>query len=394
LLDRCLSPRAGDDDILPLACALARQCFLNEYVFACSEGETERLARLTASLAAALSAGQPTSPLQLAVVAAYASLDSVLPTEALLARDWPRPLKDVLVRQVEEPATERRLRAAIPRLTPIKDSVSRAVQAQYEDHPYPRWTFSSAKVPSWAPFASAREILIAGCGTGRQLCEMASLNTSAHVLAVDLSLASLSYATRKAQELGLKNVEIAQADILELGSLGRSFDFIDSSGVLHHLGDPWAGWRVLLSLLRPQGAMRVALYSELARRPLVAARAFIAERGYSGSTEDIRRFRQDALAAPDLAIPTGSHDFYTISSCRDLLFHVQETRMTLPEIKAFLAQNGLEFLGFDIASTALEAFRNRFPHAGAHTDLDCWHLFEQEWPSVFVGMYQFDVKKR
>ena len=41
--------------------------------------------------------------------------------------------------------------------------------------------------------------------------------------------------TRKA---GLHNVEYAQADILKLGTLGRSFDRIEAMGVLHHLADP------------------------------------------------------------------------------------------------------------------------------------------------------------
>ena len=75
------------------------------------------------------------------------------------------------------------------------------------------------------------------------------------------------------------NIDYAQADILQLGAIGRTFDLIQSAGVLHHLADPWAGWRVLLSLLRPGGVMRIGLYSETARRGVVAARAFIAQRG-------------------------------------------------------------------------------------------------------------------
>jgi hypothetical protein len=54
------------------------------------------------------------------------------------------------------------------------------------------------------------------------------------------------------------------------------------------LADPPAGWRTLLSLLRPGGLMRVGLYGELARRDVVAARAFIAEQGYRPSADDRR----------------------------------------------------------------------------------------------------------
>jgi len=88
-------------------------------------------------------------------------------------------------------------------------------------------------------------------------------------LAVDLSISSLAYAKRKSRKLGLTTIEYAQADLLKLGSLGRSFDIIESSGVLHHLAAPWAGWRVLLSLLRPGGFMRLGFYSEVARRDIV-----------------------------------------------------------------------------------------------------------------------------
>ena len=67
---------------------------------------------------------------------------------------------------------------------------------------------------------------------------------------------------------------------MKLGSIGRDFDFIDASGVLHHLGRPVGGLARLLSLLRPSGAMEVGLYSERGRRNVVAARAMIAHRGY------------------------------------------------------------------------------------------------------------------
>ena len=136
-------------------------------------------------------------------------------------------------------------------------------------------------------------MLIAGCGTGQHAIETAQRFAGARVLAIDLSLTSLAYALRKTRELGVRNIEYAQADILKLGTIGRTFDVIESSGVLHHLADPFAGWRVLLSLLRPGGFMAVGLYSEIARADIVEARAFIAERGYGSSADDIRRCRQE-----------------------------------------------------------------------------------------------------
>jgi hypothetical protein len=122
-------------------------------------------------------------------------------------------------------------------------------------------------------------------------------------------------------------------------------------------------------------------------------RSFIRDRGYTGTAADIRRFRQDVVRQPDLAWLAGSADFYTISSCRDLLFHVQEHRMTLPAIHGFLLENGLRFLRFYLDSGHEQSFRVRFPGKDAMSDLDKWHLFEQEHPGTFARMYQFDVRK-
>ena len=92
------------------------------------------------------------------------------------------------------------------------------------------------------------------------------------MLAVDLSMTSLAYAKRKTQELAIGNIEYRQADILALGSIAERFDVVECMGVLHHLEDPVAGSRILCSLLRPAGLMRIGLYSEIARRHVVRAR--------------------------------------------------------------------------------------------------------------------------
>jgi ubiquinone/menaquinone biosynthesis C-methylase UbiE len=240
------------------------------------------------------------------------------------------------------------------------------------------------------------DILVAGCGTGQQSIEVAQEFPKARIVAFDLSLASLGYARRKSRELGLANIEYAQADLLELGGIGRSFDLIEASGVLHHLADPLAGWRMLLTLLRPGGVMNVGLYSEVARRRIVAAREHIAARGYRPTAEDIRAFRMEAMqsdAGAPLRWLADSGDFYSISDCRDLLFHVQEHRFTLPQIGQFLDDNALTLIGFDIDAAVRHRYAAQFPHDRTLTDLDSWHRFEAENPDTFLGMYQFWLQK-
>ena len=90
-------------------------------------------------LDAALTAGTAVPPPWIAAVAAYFPLPELGAADALLARSWPAPIAALLDQQIREPREEAALRAAIPQLTPIEDDVSRAVQAQYEANPYPRW---------------------------------------------------------------------------------------------------------------------------------------------------------------------------------------------------------------------------------------------------------------
>lgn len=395
----------ADPSMLGLACALARQCFNNEYVFVESAEEGDLLTRQTLLLTDALERNSAVPLLRIAAVASYRALASLPGAQRLLDRAWPDVVSDLLRRQIEEVADERRARQAIPRLTAIAGDASAAVREQYEENPYPRWVVAPSPpepvtvdgyLASRFPLSPLRplgdraalDILVAGCGTGEHSIGTARRYRDAKVLAIDLSLSSLAYAQRKTRELGLDNIEYAQADVLALGSIGRSFDIIDASGVLHHLADPAAGWRALLPLLRPGGLMRVGLYSERGRADIVAARHFIAERGFDATADGIRRCRQALLATP-LRVLTQYPDFFSTSGCRDLLFHVQEHRLELPRIKMFLDAEALTFIGFELNAGALRDYRARYPGDVPMTNLDNWDAFERERPTTFASMYQF-----
>jgi hypothetical protein len=86
-------------------------------------------------------------------------------------------------------------------------------------------------------------------------------------------------------------------------------------------------------------------------------------------------------------------DFFSISGCRDLLFHAQEHRFTIPQIARFLAETGLAFVGFDLNSYSSQKYLTRFPHDKTMTDLGCWDRFERDNPNTFFGMYHFWVQK-
>jgi SAM-dependent methyltransferase len=401
----------ADADTLAFCAALARQCFINEYVFFAASDELEALAALRAMAPDAIDAGA------LLALAMYQPLHEVAGADALAARSWPAPVAAVVAQQITEPREELALRDTIPRLTPIADGVTAQVRAQYEENPYPRW--ASLASPPWplllldehlrrifptAPFRPVGhednlDVLVVGCGTGRHVLELAQSYQGAHVLAIDLSLASLAHAKHRTPPQLAGKVEFAQADIMALGSAlgarGRSFDLINAGGVFHHMPDPWAGWREIVKLMKPDGVMQVGLYSAHARRDIVTARQIIAERGYKPTADDIRRLRHDLTTSGEDFTFMRLDDYFSVSTCRDLLFHVHEVQTTIPEIKAFLADNGLRFIGFDFgALEGQEHYRNQFARNGwSVSDLDRWDAFEREHPQAFAGMYIFWVQK-
>ena len=226
-----------EENALRFFCALAHQCFINEYIFVYMDGEIEQARRLRALLIEALVSGTSIPELWLVAVAAYFPLASLPKAELILDRLWSAPVAELVARQVQEWQDEQQLQTSVQRLTPIDDDVSLLVKQQYEESPYPRWmkaapvgkaTTIDGYLRRQFPLVSFRniekgavEILVAGCGTGQHSIETAQRFAGAQVLAVDLSLTSLCYAKRKTREVGLNNIEYAQADILRLKSIGR-----------------------------------------------------------------------------------------------------------------------------------------------------------------------------
>lgn len=407
------APDPSDIAALQFYASLSRQCFINEYIFDCDDAELQAADCCRKTLAGLLDSNELVPPFLLLAVAAYFPLYSLRDANRLLVARGLSSTDGVLRQQIREPLEEQALRTGVTCLTSISGTVSEQVRKQYEQNPYPRWVklpVSDHALPlngelrrtlPFAPFTpmaddSAPEVLIAGCGTGSQPILFAQRFRGVHMLAIDLSLSSISYAQRKTRELGITNIEYAQADILNVGEISRTFDVIESVGVLHHMADTFVGWRTLLSRLRPGGFMSLGLYSQLARRHVVKAREFIAANGYASTPDDIRRFRRYLTAdGPSLELHWLSDvsDFYSTSECRDLLFHVREHRLTLHQIESFLAEFGLHFMGFELDSRVILQYRSRFRDDPTCTNLRNWGRFEIENPDTFVGMYRFWIQR-
>ena len=388
--------------------SLSLHCFTNEYIYIEKDEETKLVKNLETEITQTISRSEQPEAKKILCLASYRHLNQYNWFQKLKALD---NLKDVKSRLIEETCAEREIVKEIPILGEISDNVSSRVREQYEENPYPRWV--KIGLPLKARLISeicaaknlnlhsesiqkvnAPNILIAGCGTGQHSIETASTFSDCRVTAVDLSLASLAYAKRKTTELGINNLEYLQADILNLNQLKQKFDIIESVGVLHHMDEPMAGWRVLVDLLNPSGLMRIGLYSELARLQITEVRKEITSQKVGTSDTDIKKFRQSLINSHNEhhQLLTKSSDFFSLSTFRDLIFHVQEHCFNIPQIKKCLNKLELKFCGFE-NKDVISNFRNFHGKEMDIYDLELWHQFEENNPRSFGGMYVFWCQK-
>ena len=388
--------------------SLAEQCLLNEYVYVQSKKEINYINQLKNKIVNNIE----TNELEIAILGCYIPLytSKNIINKLLDYKSKNVLFNDLITMQIKEPLKEIKLVNSIKSFDKIFDSVSKKVREQYEEHPYPRWRYTYKNLPSNFLFQLNNEInpnkveysnklvnpnvLIAGCGTGKHIAT-AEKYLNANILGVDLSLRSLAYAKRKTEESGFKNIEFLHADILQLRNLNRKFDVIECLGTLHHMKDPLAGLKVLLDLLEPHGFLKLGLYSEISRQHIVKAREFIKKKKFKNTIEDIRNFRESIVKEKNDQLFQkifNIHDFYSTSMARDLMFHVQEHRFTIPEISKMLKNLNLEFLGFTnlLIKTKFSKF---FPNDKKNISLDNWNQFEISNPDTFSNMYQFWVRK-
>ncbi len=410
LLDR--EKYLKDTSQIPFQIALALQCFTNEYIYLETESETLALSHLESSIDDAYSRNKLPSTYQLACLASYRPLHKYSWSNQLMDH---RELSAIVRRHVVDILKENELGRNIKRLPSVKDEVSQLVKEQYEESPYPRWIntqLSDKPLTIRDIFAlmqgrvssqnteiltkEAPDVLVAGCGTGQHALAVATRIKDCKVTALDLSIKSLSYAKRKTAELALDNIEYLQGDILNVQLLNKKFDIIESAGVLHHLNDPVEGWSVLTNVLKPYGFMKIGLYSRLARAEIIKARQTILERNILSTREAMILFRKDIIDGkyPKLQYLHKSFDFYSLSSFRDLLFHVQEHTFTLPQIDNILETLGLTFCGFSLVNNRVkDEFKKTYSQPDDIYNLHKWGEFEQQNPKTFAGMYQFWVQK-
>ena len=161
-----------------------------------------------------------------------------------------------------------------------------AVRNQYEAYPYPErdpeserrvlfhtWGDYLAQINHYCfrgrkSFAAPMRVLVAGGGTGDATIFLAEQlrSSGTEIVYLDMSRSSIEIAKKRAEIRGLHGITWIHASLLDLPALKLgTFDYINCSGVLHHLQDPVSGLRALQSVLAPGGAIKIMVYGRYGR---------------------------------------------------------------------------------------------------------------------------------
>ena len=355
----------------PLQISLALQCQVNEFIYEESIEETKAVKALETKLAKSTAINCGEYAYHIACLGSYRSLSQYHWSKSL---EHLHSIEDLYRRLILEPSKEVDIRKSIPRFGVLKNKTSKMVRKQYEESPYPRWINTAVEpVPYSIPnflsrtglrvvqndrhLSKSPEILVAGCGTGQNAIATASCFQNCFVTAFDLSLTSLAYAKRKTDELNLRNIDYFHGDILDVSELNRKFDIIECVGVLHHMSDPELGLEKLMRCLKPGGLMKLGLYSSRARHWINQARSQIELMKLQSTPVDMRKFRDFIINSnnPNYQNFTRQGDFFSLSSVRDLFFHIHEHQFSLPQLEKLLLKHGLDFIGFDLGKQSFRA---------------------------------------
>ena len=245
----------------------------------------------------------------------------------------------------------------------MTDTGDDQIAAFYDEHPYPppienidetsgdetassRRRFDHALLWPSLPYRDDQSILIAGCGTS-QAARYALRHPNAVVTGIDVSSTSLDATRELADRHGLTNLELRAVPIEEVASLGRSFDHIVCTGVIHHLADPAAGLSALRNSLTPDGAMQLMVYGTYGRTGVYMMQEYCRRLGVTTAPGDlaelVETLRELPTGHPLGHVLRSTPDFRDDDAIADALLNPRDRSYTVPQVFDLLSSAGLRF---------------------------------------------------
>ncbi|MCP4967488.1 MAG: methyltransferase domain-containing protein [bacterium] len=231
----------------------------------------------------------------------------------------------------------------------------------YDRHPYPpprrdlddyreRWRDPDLRKAEHhlhfpgTPFRDNPDVLIAGCGTS-QAAQHALRWPQGKVIGIDVSNTSLQHTADLKKRYDLDNLEIHHLPIERVAELGKRFDLVVSTGVIHHLADPDAGLQALSGVLNRNGAIHLMVYARYGRHGIRLLQEYGRLLGIDPTeAEDLgRTVAQIPPDHPLAPLLRQSADFRNPDALADALLNPREHVYSVRELLDLLGRSGLTF---------------------------------------------------
>jgi SAM-dependent methyltransferase/alpha-ketoglutarate-dependent taurine dioxygenase len=266
----------------------------------------------------------------------------------------------------------------------------RAVKFDYLQEAYFETTMLNQDLGDWESHLIPRNprIWIAGCGTNQAIFTALRF-PKATVIGSDLSSASLEICAGTAKALGISNLELRQESINQINYRDK-FDYVISTGVIHHNADPQAALDQLALALKPGGIMELMVYNRFHwtipaafqkamrilggdsadvdfEKELGLAKSLIGELPQDTLIGVVSKYRDysDAMLADELLQPVLHH--YTVESLAELAA-VSGLEILLPCLNQFDKAEGRNTWNIEFKDAALREAYDALP------DLRRWQV--------------------
>ena len=242
------------------------------------------------------------------------------------------------------------------------DPIQEQIQKFYNQRPYPppvkdlddyrqRWRDKARRADfhlhwPFQPYQENISVLVAGCGTS-QAAKHSLRNPKVQVVGIDLSPTSIQHTEELKRKYKLDNLEVHQLPVERAGELGRRFDKIVCTGVLHHLPDPDVGLRALRKVLKPQGRLHIMVYATYGRVGATMLQQYARLLEVGDTDNEIIDFANTLMELPKdhplARLLGGLPDFRTKTGLADALLNPRERSYTVPQLFEWIARSGLRF---------------------------------------------------
>ena len=241
------------------------------------------------------------------------------------------------------------------------------IERQYTDFPYPepiddmlgmlkhgykQGSFPKDIWPKLFPekdYTADLTVLIAGCGTNQAIAHALAFPNSEHY-AIDVSEKSLEHVAKQIQKYGIKNLEIEKKDICDLQAK-EQFDYVASTGVIHHTEDPQASLTKLVEATKEEGALYIMVYASYLRFGLYYLQDAFKYLSLKPNEESIKAAKQLIDLLPDYhyahnyinAAKTGTKDLTFDGGFVDTFFNARDVAFDIFGLKQLIENAGAYF---------------------------------------------------